>query len=831
MAISTMEQLFKALIASTTSEQVSQALTDIGDHAGVEINEPFGEMGLEWHPFGDSLSNISSTGLATKSGRSLTERVTNAMDAILEDRVPSGVTTLPRSCREAAAQWFGRHTTGPDDGLFKWNFGQNGFDRLINVVLTARTPNNAATIDVLDTGIGLGPERFCDTILSLQEGNKLKKHYLIGAFGQGGASTLEYSDFVVIVSRSRSNPDVVSFTVVRVINLGNDYKEDAYAYLCLGRKDPAMPPVVPHIDMKTAEPILLYGKSSLTRDPPALSVGTLVRHVGYKLPGLSGALGPAATNLYHFMHIALFDPLLPFRVIDLRDPDNAKDELITGSRNRLMRLLERKPKDDRPDEQKDRREIRHHRPLEYIKPFGATSPCVGIEYWVVFGYKKIDGPEKWRLRPSSNELFISKGNPIVGTLNGQNQGEQSAKLLRELGLAMVANHIIIHIDASGAESKIRRQLFSTNREGFKDGPVLESIMSNLREMLEEDADLHTIETELTERLTKRDSEQTNTVVRDQITRLLLESGFKVSKPGLSVKKGEGGEVVPMPPTKKGVVHVKPPPLPTLPYPQVSKFDIRYPEDSLRVTLNGSGSMMVETDADDRFDEEGRIAIRFEPPYLDVAGKSQLHGGRIRWRLHPIQSDQVKAGQLGKVVVAITKPDGVQLLRELPYELLPAREIQQKVEKGLVPPFEIYPVSPYKDEDAETWGNLWPDLTDETSAEERAKVAYKTMRRNGDIIVYYSIAFGPYAAAIEKLKSQSSAKAALFDTFYQVWIGYHAILQENERTKSGAELENDLFNTLMEEERTRVATVQVKQALQTATMKYDLTRAESTAEVT
>lgn len=834
MPITTMDQLFNALLGASTTEELAAVLADIGDHPGLEINQPFGQFELEWHPFGDSLSNISSTGLATKSGRSITERVTNAMDAILEDRVPSGVTSLPGSCREAAAQWFGRHVTGPDDGLFRWNFSQHGFDRLVNVVLTSRTAEGAATVDVLDSGIGLGPERFHDTILSLQRGNKLTKHYLIGQFGQGGASTLSYADYVVIVSRSHATPDVVSFTVVRVINLGLDYKDDAYAYLCLKRKVPVgadqpEPPVVPHITMKAAEPITLYGEADLTREPPHLAVGTLVRHVGYKLPGLGGALGPATGNLYHYLHVALFDPLLPFRIIDLRDPKNAKDELVTGTRNRLMRLLERKPKAGTPEDQKERREIRHHRPLEYIKPHGATTQCIGIEYWVVYAYRKGEGAEKWRLRPSSNELYISKGHPIVGTLNGQNQGEQTAKLLRELKLTMVANHIIIHIDASGADSKVRRELFSTNREGFKDGPVLDSILAGLRDMLEEDGDLDAIETELTERMTKRETEQTNSVVREQITKLLMESGFKVSKPGVSIKLGEGGETITIPPTKTGVTHKKQPPLPTLPYPQVTKFNIRYPEDALRVTLNGSASMMVETDADDRFDQEGRITIRFEPPMLDVAGKSQLHGGRIRWRMRARAGDDVKAGQVGKVVVAITKPDGVQLQREVPYELLPAREIQQKVEKGLVPPFEIYPVSPDKEEDAETWGNLWPNLMEEASAEDKAKVAYKTMRRGDDIIVYYSTAFGPYVAAVEKLKTQALPKATIFETFYQVWIGYHAILQEKERTRAGAEVEDELYAALMEEERIRVATVEVKQALQSATMKYDLTRAESAVE--
>lgn len=828
MAITTLEQMYSALISGRTSDDVRQILADIGDHAGIEIDQPFGQFELEWHAFGDNLSNNSSVGLATKPGRSLAERITNAMDAALESRVPKGVVSLPGSCREAASQWFGRPVTGPADGLFKWKYSENGFDRLVNVVLTAPQPNNAATVDVIDAGIGLAPDRFHDTILSLQRGNKMTKHYLIGAFGQGGASTLAFSDYVVIVSRSHTTPDVVGFTVVRVINLGLEYKEDAYAYLCLKRPDPTAPAVVPSVNIKASEPIVFYGEGGLTREPPSLSVGTLVRHVGYKLPSLSGTLSPSSGNLYHYLHVSLFDPLLPFRAIDLRNPEKARDELITGSRNRLMQRLERKLKDDGTDEEQGRIEIRHHRPLEYVTPHGATTPCIGIEYWVVYAHKKVkDSSEKWRLRPSSNELYVSKGYPIVGTLNGQNQGEQTARLLRDLSLTMTANHIVIHIDASGADSQVRRGLFSTNREGFKDGPILDSLMNELRQMLQEDAELTAIETELTERLTKRDTEQTNSDVRNQITALLLESGFKVSKPGTSFTPGGESETVTILKPRPPVPHPKPAPLPTLPYPQVTMFDVRYPEDVLRVRLNGSAGLMVETDADERFDIENRISIRSEPPSLEVAAKSPLRGGRARWRLRPREDDSIKPGQTGKVIVALTMLDGVQLQCEVDYELLPPSEAQQKVDKGLVPPFEILPVSPHKEEDEETWAMLWPELTETATPEELARVAYKTMRQKDNIVVYYSTVFGPYTHVLEKLKAQNPAKASLFEIYYAVWIGYHAILQEKERTKATEGLDDEQLSAILEEERIRVATIQTKQAQQTATMKYELTRAAHT----
>ena len=117
MSIATIADLFHALIRTKESSQVRKILADIGDSSDVGIEQPFGPLGVQWHAFSDNLSNVSSIGLGTKPGRSLTERVTNAMDAVLEARVPVGVTNLPTSCRQTAKQWFGRPITGPDGGL------------------------------------------------------------------------------------------------------------------------------------------------------------------------------------------------------------------------------------------------------------------------------------------------------------------------------------------------------------------------------------------------------------------------------------------------------------------------------------------------------------------------------------------------------------------------------------------------------------------------------------------------------------------------------------------------------------------------------------------
>ena len=472
-----------------------------------------------------------------------------------------------------------------------------------------------------------------------------------------------------------------------------------------------------------------------------LGQGTLVRHYSYKLNGLEKKLGPSPGNLYHYLHCSVFDPLLPFRLIDLRD--SARDELVTGSRNRLMRLVAQGSRERLPDESGS--EIRHHREMEYVVPFGTEDPSIGIEYWVVFNYRKGHGADKDQLllRSRSNELFIQSGHPVVGSLHGQNQGELNEQVLRDLGLGMVARHIVVHIDASRASSVVRRQLFSTSREGFKDGPILTELTGVLKKMLQEDENLSATERELTEKLANREARATSDEVRRQITMLLLEAGFRAREKGPSTAVG-AGEREPVPETRRPRYRTFEP-LSTLPFPQVTKLNIVAPRPKMQVRLNDNELLLVETDADAEFDRRGLLAIRSEPDSLEQAAKAPLRGGRIRWRLRPRQAS--KPGDAGRVVVTLTKLDGTQLTDSTEYEILPPLEEQAKVAKGDVPDFDIIPINPQ--DDPEKWRAVWPDLSEEVPEAAQRSVAYKPLNIGGRIVVYYSTIFGPFDEQVQK----------------------------------------------------------------------------------
>lgn len=805
--------LFEELIGTTSSRRVAGVLAEYGDRPDVQLDERFGELGLFWHPYGDNASNVSSIGLARDPGRSLIERITNAIDAILDERYDPSVIP-PRSARLAARQWFGRPVTGPDDGLFKWRFSDQGYDRRIHVILQSSDGELAPTIDVIDDGVGILPEDFPGTILSLQSGNKIRKSYLIGAFGQGGSSTLSFCDYALIASRTKTSPRRLGFTLIRKLRLDETWKEDAYAYLCIGRqKGPVQVPIV-ELDEKPIFPYPSVGALSL----PSLAKGTLVRHYSYRIPSLAGNLGPAPGNLYHHLHYFLLDPLLPFRLVDIRDPARARDELVSGSRNRLMRLVQEAAPAVAEEERGS--QIRHYRPMEYVVPYGMVEPCVGIEYWVVFNYRKGPTPRgDLLLRGDSNELYVQKAHPVAATLNGQTQGELTGRILQQLGLGMVSRHLVVHVDATAVNKDVRLELFSTAREGFKEGRVLDSLLKVLEQMLAEDKTLYEIEAELTRRLATREASTTKEEVKRQVTRLLLEAGFKAKEAGKAVA-ADSGDKVQVPPKRTGRP-VTFNPLPTLAYPDVTYFQIVTPKPKMSIPLNDVQVVLAETDADAEYDRKGQVAIRCEPGALELAAKSPLRGGRIRWRLRP--AINAAAGMSGRVIVTLTKPDGVQLVDSTDYEILPAHEQKVKEERGLVPPFEIIPIDPYHNPDK--WEMVWPSVPTTADEETLRSVAYKPVQ-SGDVVnVFYSTIFGSLKDTLDRMQKDNASLTDLFRTNYEIWIGYHAILQHNERQRLPPDIDEEALESIQELDRVRVGKLQVKEAIQAAELSLRLLKEE------
>jgi hypothetical protein len=177
------------------------------------------------------------------------------------------------------------------------------------------------------------------------------------------------------------------------------------------------------------------------------------------------------------------------------------------------------------------------------------------------------------------------------------------------------------------------------------------------------------------------------------------------------------------------------------------------------------------------------------------------------------------GDKGSIVATITRLDGTQIADTIGFEVLAALEEKVKKAKGLVPPFEIIAIDPI--EDADAWSMVWPDLGEDANEAEQSSVAYKPLKVAGAINVYYSKIFGPYREIYDRLLMDRPALAEILKSNYEVWIGYHAILQENSRSSDDTEIEQEFLEKLLESDRVRVAQMQVRQAFRSAELMQKL----------
>src|SRR5581483_3102787 len=125
------------------------------------------------------------------------------------------------------------------------------------------------------------------------------------------------------------------------------------------------------------------GNTSIDAKLPRFRHGTLVRHIDYKLPQMANSLSSSQKNLYHSLQYLLMDPLIPYRLTDLRT-GQIDSRHMSGSRNRLMKLV-LKSKEKNGDR---RMELKHHHVMEFVAPPGSNDPCIRVEYWCAFSWRK-----------------------------------------------------------------------------------------------------------------------------------------------------------------------------------------------------------------------------------------------------------------------------------------------------------------------------------------------------------------------------------------------------------------------------------------------------------
>lgn len=484
-----MEEIYQELITAYTPKEVTNVIRKIGASK------------IRWENVGNRRNNLATINIGTDPAAGVTERITNAIDAVLEKEWKiQGEPLGFRSPRSAAEKWF-----GIEDG--KISNIKSARDKKIEelssqvqVTLFDSGKDTKPTVEIRDKGIGLEPEEFSETILDLNGSNKIGKLHLMGAFGQGGSTALAYNNYTIIISkpyfkRDERKKSKLAFSIVR-INPGDIEKDkhEWYEYM---------------VDKATGQPF------TIDVDDVNFEPGTLVRHILMDLGKYKGKITTPSNSLWYLAHNYLFDPVIPFTISDRRN-DRKDNRTVTGN-NRLLTYTEN---------------------LEYRNQVTLTFKTGKVTlYWWVLNTLGKDPRDRIK-------HYASVSNPIIITHNGQKQGTLGNSLIKnDLKLPYLDRYLIVHIESDYLDNDSKRQLFSSTRESLKATSIVEELKKLTIDTLNEDDRLKQLDKERKQRYFSKDDTQLLDSLKKRLARR-INTYLQSAGSGTSVTTSTVGESSP-----------------------------------------------------------------------------------------------------------------------------------------------------------------------------------------------------------------------------------------------------------------------------------------------
>lgn len=414
-----------------------------------DINELIGllesKYDTEWIPIGNNESNHSTFQMLERGENGIIERLTNAIDAVIEKEYYLNPDNNLKSPRMSSEKYF----KIKDGDLSNYNI--KAIDKKLRnlVVLNVLESNKKGrpTIEIRDYGIGLKTEEFGKTILSLQGGNKLKKFYLAGTFGQGGSTANIFSKHTLFISKSipeKDDSNQIALTITKEFD-DLDYKTPIHKYLVL--KSTKCPITVEDIDNEF-EP------------------GTLVRHIEMNINqyGRSSAKAPGDNSIYHFVNKKLFNPILPIKIIENRIEVDKTN--IERNNNSILAMGCNSRLNDNDNVKCSERIV-----TDYI--FGGTFT---INYWVI-------------TKKEAYKNYNDKTTPVLYTINGQVEGNENSNFFDKIGKPYLLNHLIVNVDCDKMDDRVKARLFTSDRAKFQDNDWTDTLRKKVVDLLKEDQKL------------------------------------------------------------------------------------------------------------------------------------------------------------------------------------------------------------------------------------------------------------------------------------------------------------------------------------------------------
>ncbi|MEG0034765.1 MAG: hypothetical protein RSC93_07885 [Erysipelotrichaceae bacterium] len=436
---------------------------------------------------GDNPSNGSVINLLKDPEKGIVERVTNGIDAVLEyEKEKHGIKNVKDS--DTLVKKIFPNFYQNKKSILEGEGGKSGtYEASDKVILAVNdgSKSNKPTIDIVDRGKGIKGENFINTILSINKGNKLSsdKNYLIGAFGQGGSTSLPHSFATIIISKRDNN---FYYTVIKRVEL-SQYKNFTFVYL--HNNGVINEALVENIDNI---------KDQYLKDFINSEGGTLVRMIETEIskefrdndvskPGMLG----------DYINTELFNVPLPVKLIENRadytSNDHAQNRNSFGS---YMKLYTWKYA---------RKQYCGSISIEH------NRNQYNISYYIVLP----DDEEKWGSDSECKKIYRQINvhmNPIIFTVNGQYISSEGFTKVKNAGLSFLQYRLLIEINLDGLGTE-KYKFFTSDRSQIQNSDLTRGFVDKVIKVLREESRLFEINDIIAEKSinTQVDSELINNI--------------------------------------------------------------------------------------------------------------------------------------------------------------------------------------------------------------------------------------------------------------------------------------------------------------------------------
>lgn len=406
-----------------------------------EKNIKYHQIQNNWKFIGNEPSNASTINVLRKGEKGLIERITNGIDAVIEKKVLEIGGAAPSSSQaviKKAFENYYKHCEKVRKGFADRNQVCDADDQIM-VAVSDGSKSSRPTYDVVDKGTGIEGKDFENTILSLHKGNKISidKQYLIGAFGQGGSTSLSFAYATIIISKKNGK---YYYTVVKQVDL-EDYRLVAYVYLTDNGTI-----------LECEEDETIYEEEWINEFIKSDS-GTFVRMVEMNISQEISSLDASKPHgLVDLINTELFDVGLPVIVYENRKNFernvHKQNRTVYGSALKLCTWK------------------------KYLKEEFCGSLNIDfenkpykIDYYAILQGNEEDWASDAKWKDTFEQINIYD-DPIIYTANGQTICTEGFTRIKNGGLSQLRNRllVVINLDLLGKE---KYKFFTTDRSQIK----------------------------------------------------------------------------------------------------------------------------------------------------------------------------------------------------------------------------------------------------------------------------------------------------------------------------------------------------------------------------